>query len=414
MSAIPCLLWASGGAACSVAASTCVAYPAFVQAKRGGQYSRRQRTLHAAGNIVLSLASVGCFVLATGYGPVALAMPLQTGASLLLNMWVQTLLRMKRYSKEMTSGTLVLVCAVVILVDVGPREQGSDPIPLLQTRPAIAWNCLTLVLCLLGARGIRTTQAGSMAQLGAYSLAISSTTVLGASIGKIMQEATGGVVYFFAALYLASGVLIMYWSTAADTVTDRSLLMPVKSSLALALNCITGLLVWQDWRVIEAWASYTMVYLLILLGVYTCAQDVDIVSSLSLRNHIKGAMLSAGVASSSFGRSVKDLVDIWEKDPQDLQRQALPAMDCVLRKGMRGGAIKPETVRKLTMRLFGELGAGPSGALLTWIKTDWPYFQEYARHDPEFHEKILTLARRAGVDLTNMSDAVPEEEMRLL
>ena len=79
-----------------------------------------------------------------------------------------------------------------------------------------------------------------------------------------------------------------------------------------------------------------MVYLLVLLGVYTCAKDVDIVSSLALRNHIKGAMLSAGVASSSFGQSVKDLVDIWERDPQDLKRRALPAMHSVLRQRHAG------------------------------------------------------------------------------
>ena len=181
----------------SVASATAVQYPAFVQVKRhaaaGGaaaaaDYSRAQRCLHAFTNVVLSLASVGCFIIATGYGPVALAMPLQTGASLMLNMWVQTLLQMKRYTKEMTTGTLVLVCAVVILVDVGKREQNLAPMPLLQTTPALAWNAGCVAMCFIGAWGIKATQVGSMAQIGAYSLAISASTVIAASVGKICRK----------------------------------------------------------------------------------------------------------------------------------------------------------------------------------------------------------------------------------
>ena len=64
------------------------------------------------------------------------------------------------------------------------------------------------------------------------------------------------------------------------------------------------------------------------------------------------------------------------------------------------------------MRLFGEVGAGPSGALMNWLLHDWPYFQQYARHDPQFHEKIM-LARRAGVDLVSHADDL-DEEMSLL
>ena len=204
--ALPCLIWATIGAFAAVISSTCVAYPNFLEQKHKElTYSKFRKTLHAVLNVSFSLLAVGCFIKATGYGPVALAMPLQTGMSLLFNMVVQTVLQMKRYTKEMTAGTLVLVCAVIILVDVGPSEQHVDPLPLLETLPAIVWNTVCVAICIVGALGIRSSSEGTNLQLMSYSLAISATTVLGASIGKLMQETTGSVVYLFVALYFVIG-----------------------------------------------------------------------------------------------------------------------------------------------------------------------------------------------------------------
>ena len=315
----------------------------------------------------------------------------------------------------MTAGTLVLVCAVIILVDVGPRAQQLNPLDLLQTPPALIWNTICFGMCVVGGIAIKSTTPGSMSQLVAYSLGISSTTVLGASIGKIMQEDTGDLVYVFIVLYFFIGVINLYWSAMASSSTDLAVFMPVKSSLTLALNCITGLFVWQDWRVIDEWASYAMVYLLVLLGVYTCAQDLDFITSFALRNHIKGAMLSNGIASSSFGKSVKVLVDMWEYDSiddddgggdiDDAEQEErtllqLKTMGIVLSKGLRGGAIKQDELRQLCMRLFAGLPkkAGLSAPLLQWFHEDWAYFKQYVQHDPEFQEKLLAIARRAGIE----------------
>ena len=71
-------------------------------------------------------------------------------------------------------------------------------------------------------------------------LCLSSTTVLAASIGKLMQETTGSVVYLFIALYIVLGIVNLYWSAKAAGSTDISLLMPVQSSITLALNCVTN------------------------------------------------------------------------------------------------------------------------------------------------------------------------------
>jgi len=400
-STIPCLIWATMGAFASVISSTSVAYPNFLEQKHKEiTYSKSRKAVHAVLNVVFSLLGVGCFIKATGYGPVALAMPLQNGMSLLLNMMVQTVLRMKRYTKEMTAGTLVLVCAVIILVDIGPSEQDLDPLPLLETVPAIIWNTTCIAICILGALGIRSSAEGTNIQLVSYSMAISATTVLAASIGKLMQITTGFVVYIFIALYLIIGVLNLYWAATAAGTTDMSLLLPVQSSMTLALNCVTGLLVWQDWRVIEAWTSYIMVYLLVLLGVYICAAGVDFVTSWSLQRHLNGAMLSKGIASSSFGRAVQQLIQTWQNDPHN-NEATIPAMRAVLEKGLRSGAIEKETLLELSMRLFNGYGCHPSKHLIKWMENDWGYFQMYIRHDPKIRDVIYSLSvdssdRRGG------------------
>ena len=126
-------------------------------------------------------------------------------------------------------------------------------------------------------------------------------------------------------------------------------------------------------------------------------------------------MLSNGIASSSFGKSVKVLVDMWEHnsidddddgggidDAEQEERTLLQlkTMGIVLSKGLRGGAIKQDELRQLCMRLFAGLPkkAGLSAPLLQWFHEDWAYFKQYVSHDPEFQEKLLAIARRAGIE----------------
>ena len=49
---------------------------------------------------------------------------------------------------------------------------------------------------------------------------------------------------------------------------NRTKYIPTKMCLSLFLNAITGVLVWEDWRVIYSWLGYICTFLLMLLGVY--------------------------------------------------------------------------------------------------------------------------------------------------
>lgn len=99
--------------------------------------------------------------------------------------------------------------------------------------------------------------------------------MLSASIGKVLvkvnrdsQLALFCVLVF---VYLLMSLAYFGSSAKAASTVDASLYIPVRCSLQLSLNCITGLVFWEDWRVIDATVAYGMVHVLILLGVYQCS-----------------------------------------------------------------------------------------------------------------------------------------------
>ena len=107
-----CVAYAAAGGTLAVASATVLAYPAHLAKRRGvdSLYGRCGSVGLAILNVLFGLGAVGMFVLATGEGPVALAMPIQTGTMLLLNMVVQSTLRIKKFLKSMVVGTCQRVC----------------------------------------------------------------------------------------------------------------------------------------------------------------------------------------------------------------------------------------------------------------------------------------------------------------
>jgi hypothetical protein len=121
------------------------------------------------------------------------------------------------------------------------------------------------------------------------------------------------------------------------------------------------------------------------------------VTSWALDHHLRVAKLSEGVASSSFGRSVKKLMESWDEDPFD-ESKSLPALRKVLEKGLLGGAMPSGTLLELTMRLFKKHGTHPSRLLTEWMEEDFEYIQRYMKIDPVFYHQFMELVRRAELE----------------
>jgi multidrug transporter EmrE-like cation transporter len=254
---IRCVLLALMGGVFNVLSINILGYPTHLKKKKVEQCPGEQTAsispIFTLLNLLFAFASVGMFVLATGAGPIALAMPLMTGSGLLLNMLAQSMLRIKQFIKPVRVGTLVLVGAVICLVDVGPSEQkGQDVLLLLSSVESIIWivACVTVLLfACYKCRSLADAPMDSLSKNLAFAAVAALAGVLGASIGKLMMQGPGigPLFYLFVFLYVTvcSGVLNFGAAMLAASRADLGLYMPIFSCLQLWVNCLTGLVIWQ-------------------------------------------------------------------------------------------------------------------------------------------------------------------------
>jgi hypothetical protein len=136
-----------------VVATMILAYPDFV-AKRNGNPIGRGVCYIAMHVLFLSIAAV-ISVVGTFYGPVSIAVPVQTGSQLLFNVIAMGLiLKMRAFDKAQRTGTYVVFFSVLSLIDVGPGTQdGQNVIKLLSHPVAAAWTIFVAIGLVVAAIG---------------------------------------------------------------------------------------------------------------------------------------------------------------------------------------------------------------------------------------------------------------------
>lgn len=316
-------------------------------------------------------------------------------------------------------GTLVLVGAVAILIDVGPVEQAvPDPLLLLKTNVAIVWQSVVLVLVIVSLCMLRTMRhypIDSYSKILAYVLVAAGTNVLAASIGKLMQTASSP--YPFLAVYLFFGAGNFASIAAASANTDVSLFTPMLVCVQLTLNCITGICVWQDWRVINTWVSYVMVYVLIIAGTYIIS-SLDLLEMVAIRKRVRRTDLTQGQVVSSFGRANVDLLNLWKTPtsegviddnnegggegvdplPHTAPSVEAAALRLALRKGADKNMISAHEVIELAMMALTEQGSKNGlcrrcpPVVVEWLEGHCSIYQTYASGDSAFRRDLHVLA----------------------
>jgi len=267
------VIFACAGGFLQALAATILAYAEFLEQSGKKQFTSSQHTLFLVVNILMSMSGIALFVLATGYGPVSLATPLTAGSGLIVNMALQIKLGLSHYTKSMRVGTLVLAIAVTAIVDVGPQEQKDQDALKLLGEP-LGFMCMLSVASLIVggmalAKALDQKPMTSLMKILGYSMLVASSTVLGASLGKLAQMQLplfSRVVVIL--LYILMGLFSLLGNSFAAKKTDMSLYMPMYYCLQLLLNCFIGLCVWQDYKVIVSPTGYACVYLLVVLGSY--------------------------------------------------------------------------------------------------------------------------------------------------
>lgn len=268
---ICCSLAALGGAL-ETAATAVTAIPA-VRAKEGIELSTWKYYMTILGNLVLQgLGSGVGHLVATWFGPVSLVVPFFFSATLLSNMSIVGMLR-EPFTKNMRVGTLVIVLSVVLLPSVGPTPQEDQNIRQLVWNHwyaqiwllgLMAASAITGLLLVLDIRrySSATTRVIILLVCRASSLAVNLTVSRSFILSPTGPELLGLVI-----IKLVSGSIY----TSAIVVQslahiEQSRFVPVNATLIILVNAMTGILVWEDWRVVQSWLGYGCVFCLLGLG----------------------------------------------------------------------------------------------------------------------------------------------------
>eukprot|EP00580_Thalassiosira_gravida_P012139 CAMPEP_0201651874 /NCGR_PEP_ID=MMETSP0493-20130528/43830_1 /ASSEMBLY_ACC=CAM_ASM_000838 /TAXON_ID=420259 /ORGANISM="Thalassiosira gravida, Strain GMp14c1" /LENGTH=218 /DNA_ID=CAMNT_0048128323 /DNA_START=286 /DNA_END=939 /DNA_ORIENTATION=- len=70
----------------------------------------------------------------------------------------------------------------------------------------------------------------------------------------------------FVVIKVVSGAVYTYAIVVQSTTVTQSKFVPLNATLVILVNAITGVVIWQDWRVISSWTGYICVFLLLALG----------------------------------------------------------------------------------------------------------------------------------------------------
>ena len=298
-----CIGLSACGGCLEVVSTMCLAYPEF-RKKRGATYSDLHDKLMTVANLLLMLLASGFYVLGQSYGSVSLAVPTIMASKLLCNLVLMgAILRMDEFSREQQVGVYCIVCAILTLPEIGPSDQDClDGQSLVSQPMAVAWEIIMFaatVACIAGmvvlARRVETPPVS--VSLLTYVTAQVVSAVINASASKMftmdIPAALLGTAFGLAIVCAAVNVISLM--LAAKHV-DQGVFIPFTTSSTLIVNMITGLIVWEEWRVIETWMAYIIVHLIMVLGICLLAPS-DVMEQYRSHKRAELAQRSLGRAS---------------------------------------------------------------------------------------------------------------------
>lgn len=290
-----------------VSATMTLAYPDHRARECGESITSSQQWTLIAIHVGLLTVAAGLGILGTIYGPVAIAIPVQTSSQLILNILAMGIvLEMRAFNKMQHTGTYIISLSVLSLIDVGPSTQDGQNVPELLSSPlAILWILLVsvgLVVAMIEAFGFFVLQKRRYASTetlhdglpvnrdivlnGAKEnryislvllTGVTLSNVTMATSGKCLGYLKGGEFMVAALCYLVSALMGLFFSITSSTFCDQGLFTPACAASLMVVNMLTGIIVWEDWKVVHEWVSYLCSLLLMCCGVYLLA-DIDLVN----------------------------------------------------------------------------------------------------------------------------------------
>lgn len=405
-------------------ATVAIAYPAHRAAMLQEKMSWTTKFIAYNNNLVLMGVSIFLGIMANGMGPVAVAFPLGVGANLLSNMILQSRLGIANYNKDMTVGTLVLAAAVMMLPDNGPGEMPPDVhiADLLLTKMAMGFIALCFVAMAGGLLALHKGWVEENATLLLTFATVGCTgTVVNNSISKLVQmHLPLPVKMFLSVIYMViGGICLLVAAEANCSLEDPSLFVPIGAGVNLVLTFLSGICIWGDYQRLNYPMSYTLVYVLVVLGTYLVS-SFDVLSSsksniaeghtLAMTARLRRSRTAPVDAFHSLMHDVDDrmvnavgaLLETWRDDDAGCPpppEQGEMVLRKVLKRGLDRSVIERDALIDLCLTLVQEKGTEGvfrSQGLEEWLNSHVMCFRllQQASDEDEHHELRRSLLRR--------------------
>ena len=183
--------------------------------------------------------------------------PIFFSATLISNLIIfGIVLGLEFFDRIMCVGTYVIVIGSIMLQVVGPGIQDDQDIGDLIGQPfAFVWFLLLvlgmLVSTLFMMRSI-SGRYGESKQILILLVARSTSYTLNLTVSRaFLLNPTYFILVTFVVIKMVSGAIYTYAIVVQSTTVTQSKFVPLNATIIILVNAITGVIIWQDWRVVS-------------------------------------------------------------------------------------------------------------------------------------------------------------------
>jgi MFS family permease len=280
-----CIILSAIGGAIEVLATAILAYKDAVECETGRKWSRAASICALAANVFLQVtSSILGNLFAPWFGPVSLVGPIFLCAQLVANMIIfGYILGLESFNKDMKVGTYVVVIGVILLPVVGPAAQEDQDIAaLLGHWYSLAWSGVLVFGMLVSLAFLLVLKFSMLREsyrIVLLLVARASAFSVNLTVSKLMVLDVSMIVLITSiVLKITSGLVITYACIVQASAVPQATFAPLNASALIVVNAITGMIVWEDWRVVGSWLGYACIFVQLILGNYLLLGDIALFS----------------------------------------------------------------------------------------------------------------------------------------
>eukprot|EP00934_Nitzschia_sp_Nitz4_P007032 Nitzschia sp. Nitz4//scaffold6_size259037//6133//7149//NITZ4_001037-RA/size259037-processed-gene-0.237-mRNA-1//-1//CDS//3329556782//7022//frame0 len=171
----------------------------------------------------------------------------------------------------MRVGTHVIVVAVVLLPVVGPNiQEKQDLETLLRHWYSMAWFVLLLFACSIAGTVLAAVDITQYDNLWRLAILLTArTTAISANLSVSRAFILGPsdeAFLVFVCIKLISGAIYTYAIVVQSYAVEQATFVPLNATIIIIVNALTGVIIWEDWKVVSSWYGYVCIFVLLGLG----------------------------------------------------------------------------------------------------------------------------------------------------